>query len=382
MAKSPKSPERNPAHYIHAIALLSWLGADPDGAVSIDDDPDEKRRADRRVLNQVHCDTEGGSLDGDTIESAVALLNAARDLLWTASVDGPDPTGGAAGVSRESAERFAKAIRQVDRLGDILEPAARIEALEAEVARLTAHPLDIRPAPEGLRPELQWNREGVNLRSVAGRCAARVVPTVSGDVRVFDWTVTDAVEGVVSDGQALSEGAAVRAATNAFLHWLGHRPLAVPFLLRESAPVAEAFMAAPPEPPASEVPGLVEDGSTPHTANLPVGTILDVWGSTRVRLPDGWDIATGSSDAAPYGVGPTTGDYSPPRSGYLLVRLGDGTVPDSWLESHEEVAEIARAWRAARDPQAAEPERMGEPAPEPTPEPSEAAVTDPDEILF
>lgn len=96
---------------------------------------------------------------------------------------------------------------------------------------------------------------------------------------------------------------------------------------------------APPEPDAPA-----------SLADLPVGTITVYapFGMVRVRLPDGWDLAVGSFGDT-YSVAPAPGMEPGPDED--VVRLGDGTVPDSWLMSHADVAEIARAWLAERAPQ-------------------------------
>lgn len=243
---------RNPTHYLHAISLLAYLGADDDGPVSIEADPDEDRRALRRILATIHGDTEGAAMEPDTAESALALVSAAHQLIWTASVDAPD-------VVDRGLSKIAKSIgRAMDRL----EPFVRLAALEAEVERLRL------------------------------RAAGAAVP----------------VESVARIKEA------------------------APALRDEAAALVPPLVAVPPEPDAPAA-----------LADLPVGTITVYrpLGMVRVRLPGGWDLAVGAHGGI-YSVAPAPGLEPGPDED--VARIGGGTVPDSWLISHSEVAAIGRAW--------------------------------------
>lgn len=253
--------QRDPAHYLTAIALLAWLGADDDGPITVEDDPDEGRRHQRKTLLGIWDAADGSEPDLGDARSALALVSAAVDLLDAADVDA------LAVGSRDVDRRLRKAGRNLAEVVEVLGAAVRLESLEAEVERLRL------------------------------RVAGAAVP----------------VENVVR----IKEAAAA--------------------LRDEAAALTIDAVKAPPEP---DAPGTLAD--------LPVGTITrDGRGlpQIRVRLPDGWDLAVGHMGDV-YGVGPSAG-FAPDDTD-IVIRLGDGTVPDSWLESHAEVAEIARAWLADR----------------------------------
>lgn len=275
--------QRDPAHYLTAIALLAYLGADDDGPITVEDDPDEARRRQRETLVGIRDAANSRSPDLGDARSALALVSAAVDLLNAAEVDARDVG------SRDVDRRIWKAGRHLAEVVEVLGAAVRLEALEAEVERLRL------------------------------RAAGAAVPA----------------ENVVR----IKEAAAA--------------------LRDEAAALTIDAVKARPEPDA------------PATlADLPVGTITvyPPLGMVRVRLPDGWDLAVGS-DGGVYGTvtpqpGMEPGIYDD------VVRVGNGTVPDSWLASHAEVAEIARAWLAERGHSLPAP-----PAPEP-PAPIDADTDD------
>lgn len=269
--------QRDPAHHLHAIALLAYLAADDDGPITVADDPDEARRGQRETLLGIRDDADRAEPDLHESEarSALALVSAAIDLLDAAEVDARDVG------SRDVDRRLRKAGRHLAEVVEVLRGAVRLEALETKVERLRA------ASPTVVATE----------RAIEG--LRRMVPT---------------------DGPSIGST----------------------FLNEVAAPAIDA-VEAPPEPDA------------PATlADLPVGTITVYapLGMVRVRLPDGWDLAVGSFGDT-YSVAPAPG--MEPGPGEDVVRLGDGTVPDSWLRSHAEVAEIARAWLAERGHSLPEP---------------------------
>ena len=293
------APPRTPAHHLHAISLLAYLGADEDGRVSVEDEPDGARKAERTWLSEVHriADraTEGTPLEGDAA-SALALVSAAVDLLDAASVDAQEVG------SRDVDRRFRRVRRHLLEIVSALEPAVRLDALEAEVERLR---VQVQPG-------------------IAGAAARQWLAEHQGE------------------------------------------PLTAP--LEPEVPVAE------PDHAGLNLHDL-RPAPTP-IADFPVGTItIDKFGEpyVRVRLPAGWDIAVGF-DGDVYSASPNEA-YSP-CEGDTVIRIGDGTVPDSWLGSHAEVAEIARAWLAEHRP-AAPPEPATTPAPESAP-----SDVDDDEFQF
>lgn len=271
--------QRDPAHYLTAIALLAYLGADDDGPVTVADDPDEARRGQRETLLGIRDDADRAEPDLHESEarSALALVSAAIDLLDAAEVDARDVG------SRDVDRRLRKAGRHLAEVAEVLGAAVRLEALETQVERLRA------ASPTVVATE----------RAIEG--LRRMVPT-------------------------------------------------------EGPSIGSTFLSPMPntEPDAPDAPATLAD--------LPVGTITVYapLGMVRVRLPDGWDLAVGS-DGEVYSVAPGPG--LEPGSYEDVVRIGTGTVPNSWLESHAEVAEFARAWLAERGRSAPEAVPLVEPVP-------------------
>lgn len=185
--------------------------------------------------------------------------------------------------------------------------------------------------------------------------ARSALALVSAAIDLLDAAEVDAADVKAPDVKAPDVGRRIRKAA------------------RHLAEVVEALGAvARIEAPETEVARLrvpvdvarIKAATAAPQADLPVGTITVYapLGMVRVRLPDGWDLAVGSFGLCGdvYSVAPSPGLEPGPDED--VVRLGDGTVPDSWLTSHAEVAEIARAWLADRGHSLPEPPAYEPPA--------------------